>query len=132
MKKIIFLSLICLLVFFGTISAMAISEGDCIVAGEYNGKPIIWRCADVSDDGIYLISKNVLFNQKYNSESSSLWSSSEIRSYLNKEFLKDCLGKESVYIIEKDIKTISATSNDSQQHIYNNGFEYAVQNAENS
>ena len=132
MKKIIFLTLICLLVFFGGISAMAISEGDCVVAGEYNGKPILWRCAEVSDDGIYLISENVLFNHKYNSASSNLWSTSEIRSYLNDEFLGDCLGKESKYIIEKDIKTISATQIDNEQHIYNNGFEYAVQNAGNA
>ncbi len=130
MKKILFFSLISIFVFLFGISAFAISEGDYIVAGEYNGQPLMWRCVSVSEEGIFVISDKVITKQAFSTTGNNNWGSSDARAYLNGEFLNSALAKESGYILSKNIKSIFTTDTNSSQHIYDNGFATSVQNAD--
>ncbi len=129
MKKLLFFSIIFIFIFLFGISAFAVSEGDYIVAGEYNGSPLLWRCVSVSDEGVYVISDKVLMTRSFSSDGNNHWETSDIRAYLNGEFYENCLKNESQYILSANVKTISATDDNSTQHIYNNNYTSSIQNA---
>ena len=95
---------------FKTITTMAINEdlieiklGDYILLGKYNDEPILWRCADIDENGILMLSDKILCIKPYDivgsnhatgshsralfTERSNLgsnyWGDSNMRSWLN-------------------------------------------------
>lgn len=130
MKKIYFASLIFLIILLFSTSAYAISEGDYISAGKFESEPVLWRCVSVSNVGAYLISDQVIMKRPFDAEGLNSWKNSDIRAYLNSDFLDIFSASERKVILESDIKSISDTSYAENEHVYNSDFKSAVQNAD--
>ena len=63
-----------------------------ITFGTYNGEPIQWLIMSEEHDKIKLISKDVLFDAPFDANGkygSNIWTESDIKQYLNGDFLKD-------------------------------------------
>ncbi len=83
-------------------SNSTINVGNCITLGTYNGKPIVWRCVDIDENGPLMLSEDVLCTKEYDAAGkntnyhtdgwsnsvrskygSNCWSDSNIRQWLN-------------------------------------------------
>ena len=56
-----------------------------ITLGTWDGKPIEWIVLKEEDFGTLVLSKNILFQSKFD-DSSNIWKDSYIRRYLNNDF----------------------------------------------
>ena len=96
--------------------------GDRFEFGEWRGKPIVWRVLDTEDNRTLLISEDILavrqyhgFEEEYGERLSDIginrsdinekitWADSEIRAWLNDDFLNDAFSKyeqESILLSE--------------------------------
>ena len=84
-----------------TATQSTISVGECITLGRYEGKPIVWRCVLIDENGPLMLSENILCNKAYDAagesaeyhtdgwgyirknRGSNCWSDSSIRQWLN-------------------------------------------------
>ena len=81
-------------------TAASISIGDYVQMGTYYGKPILWRCVDIDENGPLMLSDKILCLKAFDAETSSnsttgshsrvrgswesnYWADSNIRSWLN-------------------------------------------------
>ena len=130
MKKLFFASLIFLTAMLFAISAYAVNEGDYVTIGNYDGQPVLWRCVSVGDEGTYLISDRVITKRAFDAEASGIWAESDIRTYLNSEFLACFTEGELSVIADTEINSISYPTDASKEHIYIDDYDSAVQNAD--
>lgn len=74
----------------------SIKTGDYIRLGTYDGKPVIWRCVGMDDNGLLMLSNDILcyksydasgehHNNRRNGYGSNLWAESNIRCWLNSD-----------------------------------------------
>lgn len=63
---------------------ITIKNGNYIVLGSYMGTPIIWRCVGSDENGMLLISRDILCFKAYAAESGR-WDESFLRKWLNSE-----------------------------------------------
>lgn len=87
------------------------TPGDMVILGMYeqdgneaNGKePIEWLVLDVHEDKMLVISKNVLASKRFDNDYVP-WKDSQIRKWLNEEFVRDAFGGiENKLIMEVDV-----------------------------
>lgn len=96
----------CAIVSVATIAIVAvifiIPKGpDIITFGTYNGKPIQWIVANEVSGTTTLISKDILLTAPFDTKGgygSNLWEGSQIRAYLNGEFL-ECFTEEELKLM---------------------------------
>ncbi len=82
-----------------TVGALAVvsllnipTDKETITFGTYNGEPIQWQVMSKMDNNLTLISKDVLFEAPFDTDGefgSNLWTESDIKDYLNGDFLKE-------------------------------------------
>lgn len=99
-KKSALISL-CIVVIVSIILAIPRSSYYTVELGTFYGNPISWITHPNSDGTITLISQNVLFTAPFDESGdygSNLWAESDIRKYLNGEFL-ECFTTEEKSII---------------------------------
>lgn len=70
--------------------------GNYFINNKSKKEPIEWIVCEEDERKMVLISKNALFNMKYTSkdDSSSGWENSDIRKFLNKEFIKEAFNDQ--------------------------------------
>ena len=64
-----------------------------ITLGSWNGNPIEWIVLKEDDFSALVVSKNVLFTSRFNSNYND-WNNSEIRAYLNGDFFRQAFTDE--------------------------------------
>lgn len=64
-----------------------------ITLGTWNGNPIEWIVLKEDDFSALVVSKNVLFTSRFNSNYND-WNNSEIRAYLNGDFFRQAFTDE--------------------------------------
>jgi len=67
---------------------------ETITFGTYGGKPIEWLVLDVRDNKALIITVNVIEQRRFDSSTND-WETSELRQYLNNEFI-DRLNKTKI------------------------------------
>lgn len=74
--------------------------GESIIFGTYGGREIEWRVLDVEEEGILLLSKDILALNTYNESYEPItWEYCTLRSWLNSTFLSSAFThEESTYI----------------------------------
>jgi len=83
------------------VSGISLNIGDYILFGKYDDKPILWRCVDIDENGILMLSDKSLCSKPFDTPSmmngshvrrverdggiggSNYWGDSNIRSWLN-------------------------------------------------
>ncbi len=86
-----------------------------IELGTFNGKPISWIAHSNGDGTLTLISEDVLFNSPFDESGeygSNLWAESDIRKYLNGEFLQ-CFTEDEKRIICESVHQVTLSQNNS-------------------
>ena len=129
MKKSVFFILQLFIIILSGISVHAISPGDYVYMGSKDEQRILWRCINVSDKEVYLLSDKVLYKRPFDTTENGLWSESDIRKYLNNDFLNAFTEAEKNVIQKRNIKSIGNSPSIEKEHIYNDDFISAVQNA---
>ncbi len=76
------LLLVCAAPALGAGKVVSIRPGVFVRLGSYMGEPIIWRCVGSDDNGLLLISRDILCFKAY-SDGSSRWNGSFLRTWLN-------------------------------------------------
>ena len=86
--------------------------GESVWFGCYNNEPIEWQILEKRDDSIFVISKNILFEKRYNEEHTSVtWEKCTLRHWLNNDFYNMAfLGKVREQIVDT---TLSNSDNPS-------------------
>ena len=64
------------------VSAASLAIGDYIQLGQYSDIPIVWRCIDIDENGILMLSNKTLCEKIFN-VNTNFWSESVLRSWLN-------------------------------------------------
>lgn len=107
MKK--FLCFLLMLPIFANLTALSVEPADELTVGvtignyfsfgSYNGNAILWRCVDIDDNGVLLLSDKAITNKAFDGNGSSgshargamrnygsnYWADSNIRSWLNSD-----------------------------------------------
>lgn len=80
--------------------ADALQEGGFIQLGTQNGRPIIWLIAGMDDDGTAtLLCMQTVGEQPFSQENTNLWLESDLRQWLNRDFLQNfSLGEKELLI----------------------------------
>lgn len=91
------------------------SDEQTITFGTYNGEPIQWLVMSKMDNNLTLISKDVLFDAPFDTDGefgSNLWTESDIRDYLNGDFLKEFTNDE-LARIHPTVQEVTLSQNNS-------------------
>lgn len=68
---------------------------DLVELGSLEGKPITWRVLSISEQDAFLLSDQILANQKYHeSDFSILWKDTTLRKWLNGDFYQKAFSEE--------------------------------------
>ena len=82
------------------IKAKSFKVGDVLRFGTYNDETIEWLVLDKKENKALMISKYVLFLEKYNDEDSRVtWENCTLRSYLNNDFYNTAFSEEEKRLI---------------------------------
>ena len=65
------------------VSAASLDIGDYIQLGKYADIPIVWRCVDIDENGILMLSDKTLCEKKFGL--SNFWAESALRRWLNSD-----------------------------------------------
>ena len=91
--------------------------GDIISFGAYE-----WRVLDIRDDHALIITKDIIMQKRFDSDS-SIWVNSEIRAYLNDDFYNSFTSENRVRIRETQLKIVG------QEYTLDNVFLLSIQEA---
>jgi hypothetical protein len=69
-------------------NSITIEVGDTVTFGTYNGVPITWKVLKMENSRALIISEHVLAQVNFNNKNADItWEDSEIRNWLNNDFL---------------------------------------------
>ena len=78
------------------------SEWDTVIFGKYDGKAINWRVLNITGDYAFLVSDKTIIKFDYGYKGGE-WKNSEIREWLNKDFINDSFTDNEKKMIRKSV-----------------------------
>lgn len=116
------------------VPSIPVSYGKTITFGTYNGVPIQWQIMSEENGKMTMISKDILFSAPFDTNGDfglNLWAESDLRKYLNGDFL-NCFTKEEASLICDTSHQVTLSSNNgglSQEGSHSPYFRVSRKNA---
>lgn len=78
-------------------------EGDRVYFGQDNGKKLLWRVLQKSENRILLLSEYALEAKAFDESGISVWENSSVRNYLNNEWLEKVFSQSQITVLNEKI-----------------------------